>query len=263
MTFPTVDAVRKHAKVNMNDASVGMKDWRRAQTAQVMTVAVQVLTAIQQIHTRHWQQRGRRRWTWPMKRCARRRQAGTSSAPRVMRSQSMGDAYEAMVSEWADWQQKAISDTAALNGELYEAPARVDTAAADRDQANHEVTAVHIALNQAREEVAELRGRTAQQQEFRPCSRRCKGKRREITSGNGDSKEPGSCMNRGAAEDERRPPVGAAVRWWGRIAPHIPSRERGATSPRPPSGSEGSGKRENTNSVQSFLASVEGWLPFS
>ena len=30
--FPTVDAVRKTAKVNMNDASAGMKEWRRAQT---------------------------------------------------------------------------------------------------------------------------------------------------------------------------------------------------------------------------------------
>lgn len=32
--FPTVDAVRKAARVNMNDASSGMKEWRRAQTAQ-------------------------------------------------------------------------------------------------------------------------------------------------------------------------------------------------------------------------------------
>ena len=46
--FPTVDAVRKLAKVNMNDASVGMKEWRRTQTAQAAPVAVQVPEAIQQ-----------------------------------------------------------------------------------------------------------------------------------------------------------------------------------------------------------------------
>lgn len=46
--FPTVDAVRKTAKANMNDASAGMKEWRRAQTAQAAPVAVQVPEAVQQ-----------------------------------------------------------------------------------------------------------------------------------------------------------------------------------------------------------------------
>lgn len=46
--FPTVDAVRKYAKVNMNDASTGMKEWRRAQSAQVTPVTVQVPAALQQ-----------------------------------------------------------------------------------------------------------------------------------------------------------------------------------------------------------------------
>lgn len=46
--FPTVDAVRKTARVNMNDASVGMKEWRRAQTAQAAPVAVQVPEAVMQ-----------------------------------------------------------------------------------------------------------------------------------------------------------------------------------------------------------------------
>lgn len=46
--FPTVDAVRKTAKVNMNDASAGMKEWRRAQTAQAAPVAVQVPEVVRQ-----------------------------------------------------------------------------------------------------------------------------------------------------------------------------------------------------------------------
>jgi chromosome segregation ATPase len=39
LSFPTVDAVRKRAKVNMNDASTGMKEWRRAQSACANVVA--------------------------------------------------------------------------------------------------------------------------------------------------------------------------------------------------------------------------------
>ena len=46
--FPTVDAVRKTAKVNMNDASTGMKQWRRAQITQAVPTAVQVPEGVQQ-----------------------------------------------------------------------------------------------------------------------------------------------------------------------------------------------------------------------
>jgi len=49
--FPTVDAVRKTAKVNMNDASAGMKEWRRAQTAQAAPVAVQVPDVVRQANS--------------------------------------------------------------------------------------------------------------------------------------------------------------------------------------------------------------------
>lgn len=45
--FPTVDVVRKMAKVNMNDASAVMKEWRHAQTAQAVPVAVLIPDAIQ------------------------------------------------------------------------------------------------------------------------------------------------------------------------------------------------------------------------
>lgn len=50
-TFPTVDAVRKHARVNMNDASVGMRSWRRLQTSQLDVPAVQVPATLQQAST--------------------------------------------------------------------------------------------------------------------------------------------------------------------------------------------------------------------
>ena len=46
--FPTVDAVRKTARVNMNDASTGMKQWRRAQRNQAVPAGVQVPGGVQQ-----------------------------------------------------------------------------------------------------------------------------------------------------------------------------------------------------------------------
>lgn len=48
--FPTVDAVRKAARVSMNDASQVMKAWRRAQLAGAKPVPVDVPTALQDIH---------------------------------------------------------------------------------------------------------------------------------------------------------------------------------------------------------------------
>ncbi|WP_426811697.1 DNA-binding protein (plasmid) [Pseudomonas sp. WOUb67] len=41
-TLPTVDAVRRQAKANMNDVSLVMKDWRDAQKATVKTVTIEV-----------------------------------------------------------------------------------------------------------------------------------------------------------------------------------------------------------------------------
>ena len=48
--FPTVDAVRKAARVSMNDASQVMKAWRRAQLAGAKPVPVDVPPALQDIH---------------------------------------------------------------------------------------------------------------------------------------------------------------------------------------------------------------------
>ena len=46
-SFPTVDAVRRTARANMNDASAVMKDWRRMQTATA-TAVVAVPDRVQQ-----------------------------------------------------------------------------------------------------------------------------------------------------------------------------------------------------------------------
>ncbi len=46
--MPTVDAVRRVARVDMNAASTVMREWRRAQTAQATQVAVSVPEVVQQ-----------------------------------------------------------------------------------------------------------------------------------------------------------------------------------------------------------------------
>ena len=48
-SFPTVDAVRRTARTNMNDASAVMKDWRRMQTATAVAVVVAVPDRVQQV----------------------------------------------------------------------------------------------------------------------------------------------------------------------------------------------------------------------
>ncbi len=50
-TYPTVDAVRKLAKVNMNDASSGVKAWRREKSCQIAPAAIQVPDALQRANT--------------------------------------------------------------------------------------------------------------------------------------------------------------------------------------------------------------------
>ncbi|MGV7209307.1 DNA-binding protein [Oxalobacteraceae bacterium A2-2] len=48
--FPTVDAVRKAARVNMNDASAVMKEWRRNHLARRQPAPVQLPPALEQVH---------------------------------------------------------------------------------------------------------------------------------------------------------------------------------------------------------------------
>ena len=58
-TFPTVDAVRRHSKANMNDVTIGMRDWRKAQTVQhspLLQVPESLQLVAQQLIVKLWQQ---------------------------------------------------------------------------------------------------------------------------------------------------------------------------------------------------------------
>lgn len=48
--FPTVDAVRRLSRADMNTVSMLMKEWRQAQTTQAVAVAVMVPEAVSQAH---------------------------------------------------------------------------------------------------------------------------------------------------------------------------------------------------------------------
>lgn len=48
--FPSVDAVRKLARVNMNDASTAMKEWRRNQMGRTLPAPVRIPEAVQRSH---------------------------------------------------------------------------------------------------------------------------------------------------------------------------------------------------------------------
>lgn len=49
--FPTVDAVRKRAKVNMNDASVGMREWRHAKSVERVEPITQLPASLHQANS--------------------------------------------------------------------------------------------------------------------------------------------------------------------------------------------------------------------
>jgi len=178
-TFPTVDAVRKAARVNMNDASAGMKDWRRAQTAQAAPVAVQVPEAVQQVHGQAlaalWQAA-----VDLANESLRAAQAGWE-AERVESealNKQLGDAYETQAAELEALQSRlteldglhraTVEQSAAVAGELADTRGELATAKAAAERA--EARSVEIErragelraeLDHAHQEAARLRGELA------------------------------------------------------------------------------------------------------
>jgi chromosome segregation ATPase len=191
-TFPTVDAVRKAARVNMNDASAGMKEWRRAQTAQAAPVAVQVPEAVRQANSTAlatlWQEAQEL-----ANESLRAAQAGWDAERTEAETlnKQIGDAYEAQAVELkeahmriaelevsvrqateqvetyrkqleeahmlnANMQQQAaiaVARADELRKELDHAHRDVDQARAERDKAQEQVTATANQLDQVRGEL--------------------------------------------------------------------------------------------------------------
>lgn len=134
--FPTVDAVRKLARVSMNDANSGMRDWRRQQMARAVAPPAQVPAAIVQaqaaLTTEIWQ-----------------------SAQRL--------AGESLVTAQTAWDAER-GELESLNREMAEAFER-QVAASDEQRA--QVTALNEQLANA------LAASTACQQELAALRERC------------------------------------------------------------------------------------------
>jgi chromosome segregation ATPase len=198
-TFPTVDAVRKAARVNMNDASSGMREWRRAQTAQAAPVAVQVPEAVQQANgaalVALWQEAQEL-----ANESLRAAQAGWDAerAEAETLNKQIGDAYEAQASELkeaqariaeleasvrqateqaeaykkqlekahkdhADMQQQAaiaVARADELRKELDHAHRDVDQTRAERDKAQEQTVTINNQLDQVRNELAKIQAKT-------------------------------------------------------------------------------------------------------
>jgi colicin import membrane protein len=134
-TFPTVDAVRKFAKVNMNDASTGMKAWRRAQTTQIAPMAIQVPGALQHSITTALTAL----WSEAVALAnenLRAAQAGwdTERAEAEALREQIANAYEAQAMELENAQAlvtRLQSEIEGINANLKEAQKRADDSALD------------------------------------------------------------------------------------------------------------------------------------
>ncbi len=179
--FPTVDAVRKSARVNMNDASAGMKEWRRAQTAQAAPVAVQVPEAVQRANSAAlaalWQEA-----QGLANESLRVAQAGWDAERLEAETlnKQMADAYEAQVveldaaqarvgeleaaarqqAEQAEWQRKQIEDVraalTAMQQQAATAEARAGELRTELDYAHQESSRMRGERDKAIERVATL-----------------------------------------------------------------------------------------------------------
>ena len=175
--FPTVDAVRKTARVNMNDASTGMKEWRRMQTARAATVAVQVPAPVQQAAgaalATLWQE------AQELANASLRAAQAGWEAERLEAetlNQQMADAYEAQAGELAAAQARiAELETAAreaaglaearageLRIELDHAHQEARQARGERDRAQEQVAASADQVEALRADLAAANSRTAE-----------------------------------------------------------------------------------------------------
>ena len=178
--MPTVDQVRRAAKVDMNAASAVMREWRRQQTAQAAPVVVTIPEALQAAHS----QALAALWTQAQD-LANDALRGAQSAWETERAeldsmrQEMAAAYESQAIELDAAQERAAelqsaldaagerhrteidavrAELAALGNRAERAEARVADIERDRDQARADAEAARRQAGDAREAAAKLSG---------------------------------------------------------------------------------------------------------
>ncbi len=167
-TMPTVDAVRRAARVDMNAASSVMKEWRRAQTAQAAPVAVAVPESVQQASSvavaTIWQQAQElaneslrsAQAAWETERAeldAMRQELAEAFERQAVELDAAGAALE---TEKAAAAQQA-QELAAVRQQLSEAVSRADKAEARIDEIEHRAADLRGELDRAHADADRLR----------------------------------------------------------------------------------------------------------
>jgi len=175
-SFPTVDAVRRAARVDMNAASAVMREWRRQQTVQATPVVVAIPEAVQQAQS----QALAALWTQAQElanESLRAAQASweTERAELDAMRQEMAAAYEAQASELEAAQERATQMQHAVE------------AAADAHREQLESLRAELAAAVTRAERAEVRSgeiekRVAALESERDAARLQAGEAREVAA---------------------------------------------------------------------------------
>lgn len=179
-SLPTVDAVRRAARVDMNAASSVMKEWRRAQTAQAAPVAVTVPEAVRQASNAAvatiWQQA--QELANESLRAAQAGWEGERAELDAMR-QELAEAYETQATELdqvraaaeaADrthqaQSQQAAAELASVQTELAQAVTRAERAEVKADEIEHRAGDLRAELDRAHQDADQVRAALTEAQQ--------------------------------------------------------------------------------------------------
>jgi len=171
-SLPTVDQVRRTARVDMNAASAVMREWRRAQTTQAAPVAVQVPEAVQQAGgaavATIWQKAQEL-----ANESLHAAQAGWEAERAELDAirQELAEAYEAQAAELVQVQaaaeaanqanqkkiERAGQELAAIRAELTQATTRAERAEAAATEIERRAGELRTELNHAHQETQDAR----------------------------------------------------------------------------------------------------------
>ncbi|ASL29052.1 DNA-binding protein [Azotobacter chroococcum] len=174
--MPTVDAVRRQARVDMNAASVVMREWRRAQRAQSAPLAVTVPEAVTQAHSTAlvvlWQtaqqlaneslRAAQAAWETERSEAERDRQEIADAYERQAREREQAQALlETADRAHQEAAQQAAQTLAEVRAALAEALTRAERAEACALEIEHRAEDLRAELDRAHQDHARARSETA------------------------------------------------------------------------------------------------------